>query len=164
MIKKSSFEYLPINRGRINSPFFLSLVELNLSNTFEVDMGPRRAYVRNNMKPEVPQVPVDPLEKQERLNEKCREAKKVMIGDGDFSYLRSGRDGHSKFWERFSGKGFSNTPTSKFNKDMVSNAKPQGGNGGRYFMNICTSVARNMMENVWLVWMVALVLGKVATR
>lgn len=36
MIKKISFEFLPINRVCINSPFFLSMIKPTLRNTFKV--------------------------------------------------------------------------------------------------------------------------------
>uniref|UniRef100_M1DHK9 Gag-pol protein n=1 Tax=Solanum tuberosum TaxID=4113 RepID=M1DHK9_SOLTU len=60
-----------------------------------------------------------------KLKEKSREAKRTKTGDSDFSHSRF--DG---FRQWFSGQGSSNTLVPKFNKDRVSNSKPQGGNCG----------------------------------
>ncbi|WMV38295.1 hypothetical protein MTR67_031680 [Solanum verrucosum] len=63
---------------------------------------------------------------KEKLKERSREAKKARTGDGDFSHSRSDGHGRSKFQQRFSGQGSSNARAPKFNKDRVSNLKPQG--------------------------------------
>ncbi|WMV57912.1 hypothetical protein MTR67_051297 [Solanum verrucosum] len=68
--------------------------------------------------------------------------KKAKTGDGDFSHLRSCGHGRSKLWQCFSCQGYSNAPTSKFNKEDMSNPKPQGGNGGGCFMTTCTSCGK----------------------
>ncbi|XP_049348209.1 uncharacterized protein LOC125812780 [Solanum verrucosum] len=60
---------------------------------------------------------------------KSREVKKVKTGDINFSHARSDGHGRSKFHQGSSDQGSSNVPP-KFDKDRVSNPKPQGGNGG----------------------------------
>ncbi|WMV32704.1 hypothetical protein MTR67_026089 [Solanum verrucosum] len=66
---------------------------------------------------------------KEKLKEKSREAKRVRIGDGDFSHSRSDGYGCSRFRQGFFGQGFSRAPTLKFKKDTVSNPTPKEGNG-----------------------------------
>ncbi|XP_049394626.1 uncharacterized protein LOC125858887 [Solanum stenotomum] len=66
---------------------------------------------------------------EEILKEKSREVKRAKSSDGNFSHARSDGHGHPKFRQGFSSQGSSNAPP-KFNKDRVSNPKPQRGNGG----------------------------------
>ncbi|KAH0765218.1 hypothetical protein KY285_001089 [Solanum tuberosum] len=80
---------------------------------------------------------------EDKLKEKSREAKRAKTGDGKFSHARSDGQGRPRFRQRFSGQGFSNAPP-KFNKDRVSNPKPQGGNvnGSSLLMSNCTKCGR----------------------
>uniref|UniRef100_M1DT04 Gag-pol polyprotein n=1 Tax=Solanum tuberosum TaxID=4113 RepID=M1DT04_SOLTU len=48
---------------------------------------------------------------------------------------------------RFSGQGSSNDPTLKFNKERMSNPKPQGGGGSGSSILDFQSVARSTREN-----------------
>ncbi|XP_049357353.1 uncharacterized protein LOC125822017 [Solanum verrucosum] len=68
-----------------------------------------------------------------KFKEKSREVKRARTVDGNFSNARSDEQGKprfkQRFKQRFSNQGFSH-PSPRVNKDMVSNRKPQGGNGG----------------------------------
>jgi len=65
---------------------------------------------------------------EDKLKERFRENKRSRTGDGNFSHARSDGHGRPRYRQRFSGQGSSNA--HKFNKERVSNPKPQGGNGG----------------------------------
>uniref|UniRef100_M1D9Z3 Gag-pol polyprotein n=1 Tax=Solanum tuberosum TaxID=4113 RepID=M1D9Z3_SOLTU len=73
---------------------------------------------------------------EEKVKKRSREAKRAKTGDGYFSHLRSDGHGRSRFRQRFFGQGSSNAP-SKFNKNRVSNPKPQGGNGSWSLLPNC---------------------------
>ncbi|WMV30381.1 hypothetical protein MTR67_023766 [Solanum verrucosum] len=77
----------------------------------------------------------------EKLRKRSRETKKARKGDANILHSRS--DGHccSIFWQSFSGQGSSNSPP-KFNKDRVSNPKPQGGNSSGFLLPSCAICGR----------------------
>ncbi|WMV50867.1 hypothetical protein MTR67_044252 [Solanum verrucosum] len=81
---------------------------------------------------------------EEKLKEKSKEAKRENIGDGYFSHSRSDGHGCSKFRQRFSSQGSSNASTAKFNKDRVSNLKPQGENGSGSLLTTCARCGRKI--------------------
>ncbi|XP_049344894.1 uncharacterized protein LOC125809277 [Solanum verrucosum] len=64
---------------------------------------------------------------EEKLKENSTEVKRARTGDGNFSNAKFDGQGRPRFQQRFSSQGSSNAPP-KFNKDRVSNPKPQGGN------------------------------------
>ncbi|WMV14113.1 hypothetical protein MTR67_007498 [Solanum verrucosum] len=72
---------------------------------------------------------------------RSRETKKARIGDGNFSHSRSDGHGHSKFRQRFFYQDSSNAPP-KFNKDRVSNPKPQRRNGSGSSLSTCDRCGR----------------------
>ncbi|WMV51096.1 hypothetical protein MTR67_044481, partial [Solanum verrucosum] len=74
--------------------------------------------------------------KEEKLKERSREAKRAKTSDGDFPHSSSNGHDRSRFRRRFSGQGSSKAPTPKFNKERVSNPKPQGGSGGGNIFSI----------------------------
>ncbi|WMV24299.1 hypothetical protein MTR67_017684 [Solanum verrucosum] len=61
---------------------------------------------------------------EEKLKEKSRETKRAITCDGNFSHSRSERHGRPRLRQKFFGQGSSNVPP-EFNKDRVSNPKPQ---------------------------------------
>uniref|UniRef100_M1DGP0 Gag-pol polyprotein n=1 Tax=Solanum tuberosum TaxID=4113 RepID=M1DGP0_SOLTU len=76
---------------------------------------------------------------EEKLKGRSREAKRAKTGDDNFS--RSNGHGRSMFRQRFSSQGSSNAP-SKFNKDRMSNPKPQGGNCSGSLLPTCAKYGR----------------------
>ncbi|WMV37878.1 hypothetical protein MTR67_031263 [Solanum verrucosum] len=69
--------------------------------------------------------------------ERAKKSKKARTSIIDFSHSRFGGRSRSKFMQRFSGQGYSNSLTSNFYKDRVSNPKSQGGNSGGSSMPNC---------------------------
>uniref|UniRef100_M1DZN6 Gag-pol polyprotein n=1 Tax=Solanum tuberosum TaxID=4113 RepID=M1DZN6_SOLTU len=65
----------------------------------------------------------------------CRTA--MLVLDMDISYLM----GHSRFRQKFSGKGSPNAPPRP-NNERLSNPKPQG-DGNRSLMPTCANCGRN---------------------
>ncbi|WMV25577.1 hypothetical protein MTR67_018962 [Solanum verrucosum] len=78
---------------------------------------------------------------EEKLKKRSMEAKRAKTGDGYFSHLRYDGHSHSKFRQRFSGQGSSNA-LHKFNKDRVSNPKPQGGNASGSSLTSCAKCGK----------------------
>ncbi|WMV32943.1 hypothetical protein MTR67_026328 [Solanum verrucosum] len=80
-------------------------------------------------------------QKKEKLKEQSMKVKKARISDGDFSHSRSDGHGHSKLRQRFTSQGSSNAQL-KFNKDRVSNHKPQRANGSGSLLPTCAKCGR----------------------
>ncbi|WMV24885.1 hypothetical protein MTR67_018270 [Solanum verrucosum] len=68
--------------------------------------------------------------KEEKLKEKSRDAKRKKTGDGEFLHSRSDGHGLSKCRKNFSGQCSYNAPVPTFIKFRVCNPKPEGGNSG----------------------------------
>ncbi|WMV33285.1 hypothetical protein MTR67_026670 [Solanum verrucosum] len=79
---------------------------------------------------------------EEKLKERSRKAKRARTGDDDFSHLSPDGHSRSRFRQRSSDQGFSNASDPNFNKDRVSNPKPQGGNGGESSLSTCARYGR----------------------
>uniref|UniRef100_M1DH66 Gag-pol polyprotein n=1 Tax=Solanum tuberosum TaxID=4113 RepID=M1DH66_SOLTU len=75
----------------------------------------------------------------EKFKEKTRQTKRAKTDDGNFSHARSDGHGRPRFRQTFSGQGSSNA-SPKFNKERVSNHKPQGGNESQSSLPMSTCV------------------------
>ncbi|XP_055822076.1 uncharacterized protein LOC129890572 [Solanum dulcamara] len=79
----------------------------------------------------------------DNLKLKNRESKRLMTDDSEFSRAKSRSGGCSHFLQRYSGQGYSNATTLRFDKYRVTSPKPQGSAPIGQVTPVCKKCGRN---------------------